>query len=148
MKTCRGCVTCPFVKVGKTIKEKATNFTVDTNTAVDYNTKNVIYCIECIKPGCRKQYIGQTKDSLKHMFNQHRGYVNNKVLSKATGHHFNNIGHQISDLRVGIVEKVFSKCEFHKEIQFKASRHKQNDLKLIAFKKVFCYWHFFLAVKV
>ena len=52
--------------------------------------------------------------------------MNNKVLSKATGHHFNNIGHQISDLRVGIVEKVFSKCEFHKEIQFKASRHKQN----------------------
>ena len=90
-------------------------FRVDINVPVDCNTSNVIYCIECIKPGCRQQYIGQTSDLLKTRFNQHRGYVRNSVVSKATGHHFNGPAHQISDMRVSIVEKVFNKCEFFRK---------------------------------
>ena len=112
MRRCKGCVTCPFVRPGKTIKATATNYRTDINLRVDCNTNNVIYCIECIKPGCRQQYIGQTSDSLKNRFNQHRGYVRNEVLTKATGSHFNGTGHQISDMQVTIVEKVFNKCEF------------------------------------
>ena len=48
MKKCKGCVTCPFVTTGKTIKATASNFRVDINVPVDCNTSNVIYCIECI----------------------------------------------------------------------------------------------------
>ena len=84
MKKCGKCVTCPYVRPGKTIKATATNFAVEIKTAVDCNTKNVIYNIECLKSGCRQQYIGETKKSLKERFNQHRGYVNNNKLEKAT----------------------------------------------------------------
>ena len=90
MKKCKGCVTCPFVTTGKTVKATATNYRVDINAAVDCTTNNVIYCIECMKPNCRLQYIGQTSEPLKTRFNQHRGYVRNKALSKATGE-FKNV---------------------------------------------------------
>ena len=105
----------PFVRCGKTIKATATNFVVEVNKAVDCNTKNVIYCIECSKPGCHQQYIGQTQNSLKERFNQHKGYVRNEKLAKATGFHFNQTGHQISDMQVTIVEKVFNRCEFFRK---------------------------------
>ena len=32
----------------------------------------------------------------------------NKKISKATGEHFNMKGHKVSDMRVSIIEKVFS----------------------------------------
>ena len=115
MKKCGKCVTCPYVRPGKTIKATATNFAVEIKTAVDCNTKNVIYNIECLKSGCRQQYIGETKKSLKERFNQHRGYVNNKKLEKATGMHFNMPGHSISDMQVTIVEKVHNKDEFFRK---------------------------------
>ena len=145
MRRCKGCVTCPFVRPGKTIKATATNYRTDINLSVDCNTNNVIYCIECIKPGCRQQYIGQTSDSLKNRFNQHRGYVRNEVLTKATGSHFNGTGHQISDMQVTIVEKVFNKCEFFRRrresyfIRKFNSKHKGiNRISwCFAFKKFF-----------
>ena len=115
MKKCKGCVTCPFVTTGKTVKATATNYRVDINAAVDCTTNNVIYCIECMKPNCRLQYIGQTSEPLKTRFNQHRGYVRNEALSKATGLHFNGPSHQISDMKVTIVEKVYNKCEFFRK---------------------------------
>ena len=122
MKKCIGFVTCPFVTTGKTVKATATNYRVDINAAkdthnaaVDCNTSNVIYCIECMKPSCRLQYIGQTSEPLKIRFNQHRGYVRNEALSKATGLHFNGPAHKISDMKVTIVEKVYNKCEFFRK---------------------------------
>ena len=90
-------------------------YRVDINAAVDCNTSNVIYCIECMKPSCRLQYIGQTSEPLKIRFNQHRGYVRNEALSKATGLHFNGSAHKISDMKVTIVEKVYNKCEFFRK---------------------------------
>ena len=112
MKKCGKCVTCPYVRPGKTIKASATKFTVELRTSMDCNTRNIIYCIQCLKHGCGQQYIGQTQNSLKDRFNQHRGYVNNKKLEKATGLHFNLAGHSISDMHVTIVEKVHSRDEF------------------------------------
>ena len=41
-------------------------------------------------------------------FLQHKGYVLNSHLNKTTGEHFNLKGHKVSDMRVIIVEKVFS----------------------------------------
>ena len=57
---CGGCVTCQYVRPGKKIKATATKYSVDINKAVDCKTKNVNYCIDCSKPGCQQQYIGQT----------------------------------------------------------------------------------------
>ena len=128
MKKCGRCLTCAHVRPGKTTKATATNFAVDLRTQVDCNTSNVIYCIQCLK--CRKQYIGQTQNSLKDRFYQHRGYVRNQKLEKATGHHFNLAGHSGSDMQVTIVEKVYNRDEFFRKrresyyIQRFNSKHK------------------------
>ena len=112
---CKGCVTCPFVTTGKTVQATATNFKVDVNAAVDCNTNNAIYCIECMKPNCRLQYIGQASEPLKIRFNQHKAYVRNGALSEATGLHFNVPSHKISDMKVTTVEKVYNKCDFFRK---------------------------------
>ena len=46
--------------------------------------------------------------SLKERFLEHKGYVNNHIVSKATGLHFNQKGHTISDMEVTVVEKIFN----------------------------------------
>ena len=37
---------------------------------------------------------------------QHRGYIQNKDISQATGQHFNLPGHSLADLMVTIIEQV------------------------------------------
>ena len=107
MKKCvYDCLTCPYVKPGKTVEASATTFRHDIEQTVDCQTANIVYCINCDK--CREQYVGETEKTLSQRFAQHRGYVRNKQLDKATGAHFNLPGHQMSDMKVTIIEKVFS----------------------------------------
>ena len=107
MKKCPyDCLTCPYVQTGKTVSASATTFKLDIEAAVDCQTSNLIYCINCDK--CREQYIGETEKTLSQRFAQHRGYVRNKDLDKATGSHFNQPGHQMSDMKVTILEKIYS----------------------------------------
>ena len=54
------------------------------------------------------QYIGESERSLQERFSEHRGYVNNGHVSKATGEHFSQKGHTLSDMRVTVLEKIFS----------------------------------------
>ena len=54
------------------------------------------------------QYIGESERSLQYRFSEHKGYVINKHLAKATGAHFNLPGHSVSDMTVTILEKVHS----------------------------------------
>ena len=65
-----------------------------------------MYCLTCSK--CKEQYIGETEKTLAIRFGQHRGYVRNKELQKATGAHFNQAGHQMADMKITILEKVKS----------------------------------------
>ena len=67
---------------------------------------NIIYLLGCNR--CPQQYIGETERTLKERFAEHRGYVKNKILSKATGKHFNEVGHRESDMTITILEKVFN----------------------------------------
>ena len=114
MKKCLQCPICPFVQPGRSVKSTASQYTVDINTAVNCLSRNIVYCIGCKR--CLQQYIGESERSLKERFSEHRGYVNNKYLTKATGYHFNQAGHSISDMTVTIIEKVHNKDElFRKE---------------------------------
>ena len=114
MKRCLNCPICPFVQPGRSVKSTASDYTVDINAAVTCKTRNMIYCISCKK--CSEQYVGESERSLQERFSEHRGYVTNKHLTKATGAHFNQRGHSVSDMSVSIVEKVYSKNEnFRKE---------------------------------
>ena len=54
------------------------------------------------------QYVGETDRRLQDRFADHRGYVANKKLDKATGAHFNLPGHNIADMEITIIEKVFN----------------------------------------
>ena len=108
MKKCRyDCLTCPYAQPSKTIKATATNFQHDIQGSVDCQTQNVVYVITCSK--CKEQYVGQTERTLSMRFSEHRGYVYTKKLDKATGHHFNQAAHSLSDMRVSVLEKVHSK---------------------------------------
>ena len=64
-----------------------------------YTAYCVIYMVHCILcPKCRFQYIGESERSLQDRFSEHKGYVVNKHLNKATGEHFN-------------LEKIYSQDE-------------------------------------
>ena len=54
------------------------------------------------------QYIGESERTLRDRFSEHKGYVVNSKLTKATGEHFNLKGHKVSDMRITILEKIFS----------------------------------------
>ena len=106
MKKCNNCSICPFIDACSNVKSTSNNFTSDINTSVNCKSKNIIYCITCIK--CRMQYVGESERSLQDRFSEHLGYVKNKHLTKATGGHYNLPGHTVSDMRVTIVEKIHS----------------------------------------
>ena len=106
MKKCLNCSVCPFVSVGKTVKSTANNTKVDINTSVSCTTNNVVYLIGCKK--CTQQYIGETERTVKERFLEHKGYVTTRTMSKATGRHFNEKGHSVSDMTLTILEKVFN----------------------------------------
>ena len=106
MSRCNNCPICPFVKEGKSVKSSASNYTAEINRSVNCQTKNVLYCITCTK--CTVQYVGESERSLQERFSEHKGYVLNQKLKKATGEHFNLKGHKVSDMQVTILEKIYS----------------------------------------
>jgi hypothetical protein len=61
------------------------------------------------------KYIGETKQTLKFRLADHRGYINNQDLSKATGEHFNSPGHSLSDLNITVLEKVRQKEDLYEK---------------------------------
>ena len=52
--------------------------------------------------------MGETFRSLQERFSEHLGYVKNKHLNKVTGEHFNTKGHNHSDMKISIIEKLHS----------------------------------------
>ena len=107
------CMTCPYSIPGNNVKSFATKFHVEVNAPVNCFSSNIVYCISCIN--CGKQYVGESHRSLKDRFGEHRGYVRNEKLNKATGEHFNLEGHNISDMRIQIIEKIFTRNGFFRK---------------------------------
>ena len=107
MRKCKyDCLTCPYVQTGKTVVAHASRYKHDIESQVDCQTANVIYCLSCEK--CKEQYIGETEKTLAVRFRQHRGYVRNKEVEKATGEHFNKPGHTMANMKITILEKMNS----------------------------------------
>ena len=113
MKKCGKCTTCPYIKEGRKIKSTATNYSKDINQAVDCNSENTIYLIECNKSNCREQYVGCSDQAFKTRMSQHRGYVNNKKIEKATGYHFSQKNHSVADMKFSIIEKIYNKNRYY-----------------------------------
>ena len=62
--------------------------------------------ITCAK--CNVQYIGESERTLQDRFSEHKGYAQNNKVNKTTGEHFGQKGHRVSDMRVTIIEKIYS----------------------------------------
>ena len=106
MTKCYNCVICPFVRESKTVQSTVSKCTVDINMPVNCQTRNILYCITCTK--CSLHYVGESEWTLKERFNEHKGYVVNNKIAKATGEHFNQKGHKVSYKSVTVLEKIFS----------------------------------------
>ena len=105
MKKCtQQCTACPYIKEGTEIKGCKFKWNIVKN--VNCETRNCVYMIECQKDYCKERYIGETERELRERISEHRGYIHNKNVSTATGEHFNLPGHQLSDMKVTIIEKV------------------------------------------
>ena len=94
----------------------------------DFNcqTKNLVYLVHCTK--CDNQYIGETKHTLEHRFNQHLGYVDNRDFRQATGRHFNLPGHNKSHMTVTVLESIYTDDEAYRK---KRESHFIREFKLI-----------------
>ena len=101
----KSCPGCPYMKPAKEIKVKE-NEKWMINKKLNCETYNCIYLIECQIENCKARYIGQTKRKFKYRLVDHRGYIQNKVLSTPTGGHFNLPGHSLADMRAVILEQV------------------------------------------
>ena len=106
MSKCNNCVICPFVKEGRSVRSTASKLIVDINKPVNCQSKNILYCITCDK--CLIQYIGETERTLQERFSEHKGNAVNMKTSKATGEHFSQKTHKVSDMKVSILEKISS----------------------------------------
>ena len=113
IKKCNSCPICPYIEVGKTVKATQSNFSIDINASVNCQTRNLVYKVGCKK--CPQQYIGQTYRTLQDRFSEHLGYIRNNVKNKATGEHFNQKGHSISDIIITIIEKVHNPSKQFRE---------------------------------
>ena len=106
------CEACPFVENTRTVKSTATNLTVNINAPISCDTTWLIYVVNCQKRGCGQQYVGKTERSLRKRFLEHKGYVTNKMFEKATGYHFNTKNHDVCDMTITALEKIYTKDTF------------------------------------
>ena len=82
----------------------------------------------CQKDNCRQRYIGTTGRQLIQRLAEHRGYITNQVLTKATGAHWNLPGHSLADLRASVLEQ--SKYNFF-ESKYVLNKNENNKEKIV-----------------
>ena len=99
------CTACPYVLEGKKIKVNSKS-TWQINRSMNCNSYNIIYMLECNKDKCQQRYIGESKRSLKYRLADHRGYIVNQHIDKATEAHYNLPGHSLANLKVTILEQL------------------------------------------
>ena len=96
------CRYCPCLnKTGK-IRSKTTGLQYTTRKNVDCTSNNLIYCISC--KTCGKQYVGQTKNSVKQRFQSHFYLIKHKKDDHEVARHFNQSGHRgLKDVEIHVL---------------------------------------------
>ena len=89
---------------------------------------NIVYLIECNKEKCKQRYIGETKRPLRTRLANHRGYVVNHHIDQATGAHFSLPGHNVSNMKITILEQVKFNNEAYRKQREKYFINKFNTL--------------------
>ena len=96
---------CPCLIEGKNIKIEKRN-TWRMNRRLSCSTFNSVYLIYCAKENCKQRYIGESKRPIQNQITDHRGYIVNKNIDKATGTNFNLPGHSRDNMKFTILEQV------------------------------------------
>ncbi len=73
---------------------------------------NLIYLISCQK--CSLQYVGLTTQKFQDRFNAHKNSIERNSLNTILCNHFNSNGHNISDLRIQIIDHIINDNNFTK----------------------------------
>ena len=55
-----------------------------------------------------QRHLPDQRNPIKERIGQHIGYINNKLVNNATGHHFNTPGHSVSDISFRVLEQARS----------------------------------------
>ena len=118
------CPACPYIEECKSVKANHFNWNISDN--VNCESYNIVYIIHCTKENCQQKYIGESYRKLKDRLLEHQGYINNRKLKTATGFHFNQPGHSISNLKISILEKVKSVDLLYRKEREKYLIHKFN----------------------
>ena len=113
MQKCgKSCLACPYIKEGTHLRYGKQTWKINKRMSCN---NNIIYLIECNKDTCKQRYIGESKRPLKHRLAEHRGYIVNCHIDKATLAHFTSPGHSVSNLTVTILEQVKYNNELYRK---------------------------------
>ena len=102
----RKCMTCDHLVEGNSFTSNVTNRVynvVSPSTKVSCSTRNVIYLISCRK--CGVQYVGETSQTLRSRFNNHRNRLK-RLCGLYLYHHFSSDGHTLNDISIMPIEEV------------------------------------------
>ena len=98
----------PYITERKSVEPG--KFTWCIKDQVDFHTENIVYLIQCYKEQCKEsKYIGKSERALSERISEHRGYIFRNDKRYAKGEHFNQPGHNLSNMKLTILEKVKSK---------------------------------------
>ena len=124
----------------KLVTGLASGYRHEIKEPVTCNTENCVYYWKCQKVNCEDypncEYVGKTKRQFKDRLAEHRDYPKRDVTSEPSGKHFTLPGHNVSQLKGLVLEKVRSKDPYvlkareHFFIQkFDTFRHGLNQEK-------------------
>lgn len=105
------CKTCTFISEKDYVTQWNTNSVFLAENLSDSHwsccSSHVVYLIECAK--CGVQYVGQTTQSLKARFGQHRRNIEKGIKDQYIYRHFQLPSHSLSDVTVRIIGSIFDK---------------------------------------
>ena len=109
MKKCSqpGCEACPFILPGKEVISPFSAADVKINTSSDCNSKNIVYSLFCSKDYWKQIYVGKTEEKNWRKDLQNIG-PSKKKWKNVVGVHFNGPGHNLENLKISAIEKVFN----------------------------------------
>ncbi len=119
------CKACPFMSNERLSRSAITGKAFGCLQESCCQTKNVVYLLSCKK--CGIQYVGETMQSLRERFNQHKNSVIRKSYSTLLVSHFNQAGHSINDMTIRVLEKLNENDARLSKTKLKAKLHEAED---------------------
>ena len=116
-KNCKKpCPVCPYTLPACTEVNGNNGFVHPIKQSVNCSTENCVYYWKCVKPNCSDfpecEYVGMTSRSFQARMSEHRDYPKRDVTTEPSGYHFTQRGHNVSDLKGLVLEKIKSKDPF------------------------------------